>query len=113
MARNIDVDPGVMTFYRAPIILNQEGLAAITATVVSDGYGFVLISSWQAVVRGLIRDENDNAGAVRVINSAGLSGIRRVEPRRREELIALLRSQAFIAVRDRASSRRDHGLGHR
>jgi hypothetical protein len=31
------------------------------------GYGLVLIASWQAVVRGLIRDENDNAGAVRVV----------------------------------------------
>jgi hypothetical protein len=30
-------------------------------------YGLVLISSWQAIVRGLIRDENDNAGAVRVV----------------------------------------------
>lgn len=67
VARHLDVAPDVMTFYRAPIILNPEGLAAIAATVTDGGYGFVLIASWQAVVRGLIRDENDNAGAVAAV----------------------------------------------
>ena len=33
------------------------------------GYGLVLIASWQSVVATLIRDENDNAGAVRVMEA--------------------------------------------
>ncbi len=57
----------VRTFYRRSHILNAAGLAAISNTVQAGGYGLVLISSWQSVVRGLIRDENDNAGAVRVV----------------------------------------------
>ena len=56
-----------------------------------------------------------NAGAVTVVNSAGLSGIRHVEPERREKLIALLRGQTAIAVRDRASSAllAERGIEHR
>jgi hypothetical protein len=52
-----------------------------------------------------------NADALRVLNSVGLSGIRRVDPHRRGQLIDLLRSQDVIAVRDRASSRLLTGLG--
>jgi hypothetical protein len=63
-ARHLDVAVGAMTFYRAPVVLNDDGLARIAATVKAGGYGLVLIASWQAVVRGLVRDENDNAGAV-------------------------------------------------
>ncbi len=66
VARHLNVTPDAMTFYRAPLILNAAGLADILATIASGAYGFCLISSWQAVVRGLIRDENDNAGAVAV-----------------------------------------------
>jgi hypothetical protein len=66
VARHLHVAPGAMTFYRAPLVLDTDGLADIRATIASGGYGFCLISSWQAVVRGLIRDENDNAGAVAV-----------------------------------------------
>jgi polysaccharide pyruvyl transferase len=52
-----------------------------------------------------------NAGAISVLNSAGLSGIRRIDPQRRELLVALLRGQTFISVRDRPSSRFLAGLG--
>jgi hypothetical protein len=69
LARNLHVSDAVMTFYRAPIVLDAAGLAAIVATVHAGSYRLVLISSWQAVVRGLIRDENDNAGAVRVVEA--------------------------------------------
>jgi hypothetical protein len=54
-----------------------------------------------------------------VLNSAGLSGIRRVDPDRREQLVSLLRSQTFVSVRDRPSSRFlagleiEHSLGPR
>jgi hypothetical protein len=58
-----------MKFLRRPLILTAETLARITATVRAGGYGLVLIASWQAVVRGLIRDENDNAGAVGVVEN--------------------------------------------
>jgi hypothetical protein len=56
-----------------------------------------------------------NAGAVRVVNSAGLSGIGGVEPVRRAKLLALLRGQTAIAVRDRPSSAllAAHGIEHR
>lgn len=70
VARHLAVEPGRMTFYRKSILLNANGLAQIVATVSQGAYGFVLISSWQAVVRGLIRDENDNAGAVQVVEDA-------------------------------------------
>lgn len=69
VARHLDVDRERMTFCREPIILNEKGLAQISATVRADNYGVVLIASWQAVVRGLIRDENDNAGAVQVVEA--------------------------------------------
>jgi hypothetical protein len=63
----VNVPAGVMTFYRRSVILDDAGLSRIATTVREGGYGLVLISSWQAVVRGLIRDENDNAGAVAVV----------------------------------------------
>lgn len=67
LARHLTVPEGAMTFYRGPLQLDAEGLARITATVQAGGYGLVLIASWQAVVAGLVRDENDNAGAVVVV----------------------------------------------
>jgi hypothetical protein len=67
LARHLDVSRGQMTFYRESVRLDAEGLAQISGAVQQQHFGFVLISSWQAVVRGLIRDENDNAGAVRVV----------------------------------------------
>ena len=56
-----------MTFCEQPVILNDDGLARIVATVRAGDYGLVLIASWQAVIRGLVKDENDNAGAVVVV----------------------------------------------
>ena len=67
LARSLTVPAGAMTFYRQPIQLDADGLARITTTVDTGGYGLVLIASWQAVVAGLVRDENDNAGAVLVV----------------------------------------------
>lgn len=67
LARHLDIPPGLMTFYRRPLIFDQPGLDAVAATVATGGYGLVLASSWQAVTVGLIRDENDNAGAVAVM----------------------------------------------
>src|SRR5699024_6510189 len=64
-----DVTPGVLTFYRRSLVLDAATLARIVHTVQTGGYGLVLISSWQAVVRGLIKDENDNAGAVAVVEA--------------------------------------------
>jgi hypothetical protein len=67
LARHLHVDRGRMTFRCASLVLTPDTLAQIAATIRAGGYGLVLIASWQAVVRGLIRDENDNAGAVRVV----------------------------------------------
>jgi hypothetical protein len=70
LARHLSTVPGgALTFYRRPLLLDQVGLQQIAATVSSGNYGLVLISSWQAVVRGLVRDENDNTGSVRVVEN--------------------------------------------
>ena len=63
-----------LSFYRAPVLLNSYGLTAITETVHDGGNRLVLIASWQAVIRGLVKDENDNAGAVNIVET--------VKPRR-------------------------------
>lgn len=69
LARHLTVEPGRLTFYRAPVLLNPTGLRAISETITDGRYGLVLISSWQAVIRGQVRDENDNAGAVHVVEA--------------------------------------------
>ena len=58
-----------MIFRRKPLILAPRELEYLCAKVTRDRIGLVLIASWQAVVRGLIRDENDNAGAVQVVEA--------------------------------------------
>jgi hypothetical protein len=79
LARHLDVEPGWMTFYRGPILLSADGLDKIVHTVTTGGYGLVLIASWQAVIRGLVMDENDNAGSVCIVESvkaaARLTGV--------------------------------------
>lgn len=67
MARYLKVPRGRITFSRAPLQLNEEGIALIVNTVIDGGYGLVLIASWQAVVSSLVKDENDNAGSVIVV----------------------------------------------
>lgn len=67
VARHLAPEPGTMTFYRRSLILDDAGLAALAEVVREGGYGLVLIASWQAVIRGLVKDENDNAGAVVVV----------------------------------------------
>jgi AAA domain len=69
LARHLDLERGRMRFRRLPLILNEGECARICATVRRDEFGLVLIASWQAVVRGLLRDENDNAGAVNVVEA--------------------------------------------
>ena len=66
LARTLVITPDRLTFYRAPIQLNADGLRRIVGTVTTGGYTLVLLASWQAVVASLVKDENDNAGAVRV-----------------------------------------------
>ena len=73
LARTLVVDPGWLTFSRAPLQLTADGLARIVGTVQTGGYGLVLISSWQAVIRGLVKDENDNAGAVNIVETVKAS----------------------------------------
>jgi hypothetical protein len=70
LARHLDdVPQGMLTFYRGAVLLNLAGLADICQTVTEGGYGLVLIASWQAVIRGLVQHENDNAGAVNVVEN--------------------------------------------
>lgn len=69
LARTLTVDATRLTFYEAPVSLDPAGLRAIIETIQDGGYGLVLIASWQAVVRGLVKDENDNAGAVNIVET--------------------------------------------
>jgi hypothetical protein len=69
LARHLNVERGWLTFWRRPVILDEREIQTICATIAREGFGLVLIASWQSVVRGLIRDENDNAGAVRVVEA--------------------------------------------
>lgn len=73
LARHLSVPPGRMTFYRRPVTFDAAGLSAITNTVLSGSYGFVMVSSWQAVVAGIVKDENDNAGSVAVVERVKLA----------------------------------------
>lgn len=50
-----------------PLRLGQTDLDRIVQTVRDEGIGLVLIASWQAVIRGLVRDENDNAGVALIV----------------------------------------------
>ncbi|HEX5620662.1 MAG TPA: polysaccharide pyruvyl transferase family protein, partial [Solirubrobacteraceae bacterium] len=56
-----------------------------------------------------------NAGAVTVLNSVGISGVRSVPPRRREAVVGALRGATSIAVRDDSSSAllTELGIEHR
>ena len=67
IARHLEVEPGRMIFRRQSLLLTTTDLGRIAATVAQEQIGLVLIASWQAVVRGLIRDENDNSGAVQIV----------------------------------------------
>jgi len=70
LARHLTVPRGVFSFWRKPIQLDAAGLARLTAFVTYGGFKLVLIASWQSVVSTLVKDENDNASAVRVVNLA-------------------------------------------
>ena len=67
LSRTLDVAADRLTFYRGPILLNAAGLDAITATIADGQYGLVVLSSWQALIRGLVENENDNAAGVAVV----------------------------------------------
>jgi hypothetical protein len=73
LARHLQIEPGRLVFYRRPLVLTSIELQNICATIESGGFGFVLIASWQAAIRGLIRDENDNAGAVQIVEAVKLA----------------------------------------
>ena len=64
LTRHLTVPKGRMSVRRLPLRLDAPTLARIVATIAAGGYGLVLIASWQAVTAGLVKDENDNAGAV-------------------------------------------------
>ena len=59
-----------------PLVLNPLELKRLSTTVTREGFGLVLIASWQAVVRGLIENENDNTGAVSIVESVKLAARR-------------------------------------
>jgi hypothetical protein len=73
LARHLYLEPGCLTFRTRSLLLDPAGLADIGATVRAHRYGLVLIASWQAVIRGLVRDENDNAGGVQIVERVKLA----------------------------------------
>jgi len=69
MARHLTAPKGWITFARGPLQLNAEGLERIANTIAHGRYGLVLIASWQAVITSMVKDENDNAGSVVVVEN--------------------------------------------
>ena len=69
LARHITPPEGSMAFYRRPIQLDDAGLRSICAAADAGDYGLILVSSWQSVIASLVENENDNAGAVRIMES--------------------------------------------
>ncbi len=67
LARNLNAPAGSLTFYRRPVRLDADGLTRIENTIREDGYGLVLIASWQSVIAGLLKHEDDNAAAVVIV----------------------------------------------
>jgi len=67
LARHLQVDPDWLKFYRRALILDDATLNAVGQYIRAQHIGFVLIASWQAVVRTLIRDENDNMAGARTM----------------------------------------------
>jgi hypothetical protein len=73
LGRHLTAPKGTLTFYRRPVRLDSDGLQRIVNTVTQGQYGLVLIASWQSVIAGLMRDENDNAGAVLVVEQTKMA----------------------------------------
>ena len=67
LARHLHIDPDWLKFYRHALILDDATLSALGQYIRAKGIGFVLIASWQAVIRTLIRDENDNMAGARIV----------------------------------------------
>src|SRR5438093_1631744 len=67
LARHLQVDPDWLKFYRRALILDDATLNAVGQYIRAQHIGFVLSASWQAVVRTLIRDENDHIADARTM----------------------------------------------
>jgi AAA domain-containing protein len=65
-----------LTFYRGSIQLNPQGIEQIRGELQAGGYGLVLLSSWQALIRSLIDKENENAIAARIVEHLKAEGVR-------------------------------------
>ncbi len=57
------------TFYPHPLQLDEETLDQLAAYVMAEQYGLIYVATFLNAVRGLVDDENDNAGMVRVVNT--------------------------------------------
>jgi hypothetical protein len=58
-----------------------------------------------------LADFPGNAGALGVLNSVGIAGVRGLEPERRDPIVRALRAAGAVGVRDRGSSAFLAGLG--
>jgi len=56
-------------FYPRSLVLDEATLAALSAYVTAGGFELVYVATFLNAVRGLVKDENDNAGMVQVVNS--------------------------------------------
>jgi hypothetical protein len=68
MARTLNGEENLMV-YPAPLVLSEESLSALERFIPQAGVGLVYVASFLAAVRGLVRDENDNAGMSAVVES--------------------------------------------
>lgn len=57
-----------VTFYPHPLQLTEAVLDDLARYVTEQGFGLVYVATFLNAVRGLVDDENDNAGMVRVVN---------------------------------------------
>lgn len=55
--------------YPVPIVLNELALAGLEDFVKQHGVGFLYVATFLAGVRGLVDDENDNAGMANIVGS--------------------------------------------
>jgi hypothetical protein len=56
-------------FYPRSLVLDKTTLTALSAYVRAGGIQMVYVATFLNAVRGLVQDENDNAGMVQVVNS--------------------------------------------
>jgi hypothetical protein len=67
-ARALKGDEDV-SFYPRSLVLDEPTLRSLASHIRHEGFGFLYVATILHAVRGLVKDENDNAGMVKVVAS--------------------------------------------